>query len=82
MKGEGKESMTISNCDAIQAIAISDREWRVSDLRKAETDGLPLLGFVKQAGDDFEVTELGHPQVRTHHRSFQASISYLARTNR
>ena len=50
--------------ETAEVVAISAREWRVSDPRKIERDGLALVGFVELVGETYEATSLGDPTHR------------------
>lgn len=62
----------------IGVIAISDTEWRVSDLTIDERDALSLIGFVQKLGDLYEITALGAPLSRSYVGTFNAAIGVLS----
>ena len=62
----------------VEVIALSDREWRVSDPTKVERDGMALLGFVELVEATYEVTVLGEPRRRLYFGSFEESVHALA----
>jgi len=61
----------------VAVVAISDDEWRVCDTRVPRS-APSLLGFVKQCGADFEVTQIGAPGRRTHCDRFRDALQRLA----
>ena len=69
---------SLDQVTAVEVIAISEREWRVSDPTKVERDGLALLGFVELVGTTYEVTVLGEPRRRQYFGSLEESVSALS----
>lgn len=63
---------------AVEVIAISEREWRVSDPTKVERDGMALLGFVELVDTTYEVTVIGEPRRRLYYASLEESVLALA----
>lgn len=61
----------------VAVMAISDDEWRVCDARVPRY-APSLLGFVKQRGADFEVTQIGAPGRRAHCAGFTDALQRLA----
>jgi hypothetical protein len=61
----------------VAVIAIADDEWRVSDTRVPRS-APALLGFVKQCGSEFEVTQIGAPGRRAHCDRFRDALQRLA----
>lgn len=66
----------------LEVIALSSREWRVSDPAKAERDGLSLVGFVQQTESHvFELTVIGSPRTPKRFPTLDAALTYLTPTN-
>jgi len=73
------QSLTpLDQVSPVEVIAISEREWRISDPTKVERDGLALLGFVELVGATYEVTVLGEPGRRYYFGSLEESVRELA----
>lgn len=64
----------------VEVIALSPREWRVSDPTKVERDGRALIGFVEHVGAQYEVTALCDPRKRTRCRTFNDALNELMRS--
>ncbi|TFC96796.1 MULTISPECIES: hypothetical protein [Cryobacterium] len=47
--------------DDIRVVALSKREWRISDGRIATDDGLSLIGFIDENHGVYEVMEFVDP---------------------
>jgi len=67
----------LDQISSVEVIAISEREWRISDPTKSERDGLALLGFVELVDSTYEVTVLGEPGRRYYFSSFEESVRAL-----
>jgi hypothetical protein len=61
----------------IAVIEISASEWRVSDLRRREEDGMAVLGFVESTPLGFEATGTGDPCVRRAFVSLESAVEHL-----
>ena len=61
----------------VAVMAISDDEWRVCDTQVPRS-APSLLGFVKQRGSEFEVTQIGSPGLRAHCERFTDALQRLA----
>ena len=62
---------------AFELMALSDHEWRVSDNRRPECDGLSVVGFIERIGETFEVTRLGDPDAQGCYLSLEQCVDYL-----
>ena len=71
----GEQELINEQMDLVQ---LSDHEWRVSDRRKPECDGLSVIGFIERVGDAFEVTRLEEPDSRSRHSTLDRGVRYLA----
>lgn len=81
-RGMVEEIEALPSVRDIRIIPISDHEWRISDIRRNESDGMALLGFVERVGDRYEVTELGARPVRVYRDTLAAATNYLAKHER
>lgn len=61
----------------LEVIAISEREWRVSDTSVMSIGEPPVRGFIRGLDGMFEVTEIGRPGRRTYFRDFDAALREL-----
>ena len=71
-------SLTTHFAPAVDVIALSPGEWRVSDPAKVERDGRALLGFIERVGGQYEVTALCDPRERSRCGSFDEALRELA----
>jgi hypothetical protein len=61
----------------IAVIEISDFEWRVSDLRRREEDGMAVLGFVESTKLGYEATGIDDPCVRRAFATLEFAVDHL-----
>ena len=64
-------------CSDVAVLEISDHEWRVTDLRRREPDGMPVLGLVEHKADRFEVTTAPPACACCQFEAFEEAVSYL-----
>lgn len=58
-------------------IALSPREWRVSDPDQREEDGRALMGFIALVEDQYEVTPLATPLMRISYPCLEDAVASL-----
>ncbi len=63
---------------SLTAVALSDREWRISDDRLPADDGRSVIGFVARTSSGYEVVELGDPVSFWMAPSLEAAMDRLA----
>jgi hypothetical protein len=65
--------------DDVVVLELSAREWRVSDLRRRECDGMAVLGIIERDGRRFTVTALASPWERPAFEHFDEAVRFLER---
>ena len=58
-------------------VPVAENEWRVSDPARSLQGKIPLIGFVKEIDDLFEVTQLGSPHEHLRFGSLALALAYL-----
>jgi hypothetical protein len=71
-------TMPVSHPTGLVVIALSEKEWRVSDPSRRSDDALCLLGFIQRVDTAFEVTVIGRPRERHYCGSFNSALQCLA----
>lgn len=61
----------------IHVVALSEREWRVSDCRMATDNALSLIGFIYENHGVYEVMEFVDPVEFARFMSLERAISYF-----
>ncbi|HEY1529977.1 MAG TPA: hypothetical protein VGF80_04125 [Galbitalea sp.] len=61
---------------------INPGQWRVSDVREREADGMSVFGFVEQTEVGYEATCINDPSVRRAFMTLYQAIEYLAADHR
>jgi hypothetical protein len=64
--------------DRLSAQPLSTVEWRISGPRERDEAPLRLRGFVRQIGELFETTRIGHPLERRYFASLAEAIGDFA----
>ncbi|THG30122.1 hypothetical protein [Naasia lichenicola] len=65
--------------DDVVVLELSETEWRVSDLRRREADGMAVVGFVQRAEDRFEAIAVQEPGQTAEFSDLVAAVHYLER---
>ena len=61
----------------LEVVPVAEDEWRVSDPARSLQGKIPLIGFVKEIDDLFEVTQLGSPHEHLRFGSLALALAYL-----
>lgn len=61
----------------VAVFELSDREWRVSDLRQREENGLALLGFIESSATGYEATGIHDPSAGGAFATLECAVQFL-----
>jgi hypothetical protein len=66
--------------EGVFVVAVSPIRWRLLRDRDLRPDTPPLLGFVQQIGELFEVTEVGRPWQRSYWDCLDKAVAAVVRS--